>query len=260
VDAGIRDKTSIIEELAERISSIRVSTPPRRRESTPKSPSVDTKPAPLSSFSPSLEIVELAERRTARQAKLKAQLLARKGTTARVTHLDVDVRPKGGLAHTALVNGPIDIESVPIPGTTKIEVKKEVKEEPALIAEQTGVSNGPSNPPPVATATAQSSLFALPVASQASQTPTSPVPATGGMFGAIKFGALDPGPITPTSATARKNNASGGSSRAHSAAPKFGGGSGLGTSPVSPGVSFVPPAQDGNKPAGNKNSPSGFFR
>jgi len=248
VDAAIREGAATIEDLTERISSVRVSTPPRRREATPMSPATEKKPTLPDFFRATPEIVETIEKTTARQAKLKQQLLARKGAAVRVTRLDFDVEPKGELAHTALLNGPIKMKDVPLPGTTKIEIHK-VKIGP----EASSLAAGPSQPNPATSS--QTPLFSVPPAPE-----TPAAPSSSGMFGAIKFGALDPGPITPTSATARKSNMSGGSTRAHSAAPKFGGGSGLGTSPVSPGLSFVPPSAGDIKPSEGKNSPSGFFR
>ena len=243
------------------------------------SPAAERKHAPAETFSASSEVLEAVDKTVARRERLREQLMARRGGCARVTRLTVGAKAKGDLAHTALNQGPISIDTIPLPGTTAIEIKevkqvkqvKQVVEEKAAVETEEGSEEAveehvktetPSSPllnppqpsaPSAAAASAQAPLFSFPT----SQTPAPT--SSGGMFGSIKFGALDPGPIAPTSASARKSTG-GGSTRAHSAAPKFGGGSGLATSPVAAGVSFTLPSQAETKPSGETSNPSGFFR
>jgi len=239
MDAAIRDHAETIDELAGRIASIRVGTPSRRRELTPAVPFEEVKTeAPSSTLlQPSSAVRKTVEDNLARQTKIRARLVARAGETARLTTLDPKAGGKGVLSHVSLVDGPILVDATPLPGTVDVKAE-ESRAKASFLSSPT--KEGASTPSIAQSAT------------------TTNAPASTGMFGGITFGKLDPGTITRASAAERKSATSGGSSRGHQSAPKFGGSSpvsgGVKTSD-SPSLSFVPPPPA----AGSKAAPSGFF-
>lgn len=239
MDTTIRDHAETIDELAGRIASIRVGTPSRRRESTPSRPinAVKRESMAATSLQPSAAVTKAVQDSLARQSKLRARLVARSGETARLTTLDPKAGGTGVLSHVSLVDGPISIDATPLPGTVDVKPDESGAKASSLsFATKDPASTPSALPDAMATGTAA---------------PTS-------MFGNITFGKLDPGTITRASAAERKSATSGGSSRGHQSAPKFGGGlvgSGAAKSSETPSMSFVPPP-----PAtGSKAAPSGFF-
>ena len=114
---GIKDRAATIEDLANRIASLRVATPVRRRGQPHLIPEkgVSKGIIPLS-LEPSSSVIEAVERSLDRQSAIRSRFGGKSGSTARVNRLDVG----------SLKVSPKKIDSVPVPGFHGLKSKESV--------------------------------------------------------------------------------------------------------------------------------------
>ena len=204
VDAAIRDRVATIDDLAKRISSVRLATPARSREpsATPMFPVKYDTPVttvPISFEAPP-EIVAAVHDSMVKRHELKSRLEAL--GTARLSRVGSGAPVKGSvLSHASLIHGPIMIDALPLPGRVDTRL---------------------SQPDPVAP-------------SESTDIKTEARPG----FQGVKL-SLDPGEITATSSSTRTSR--GGTHRQHTPAARYisPGPSGAMAS-VTPTISFAPP-------------------
>ncbi|KAK4685887.1 hypothetical protein P7C73_g4252, partial [Tremellales sp. Uapishka_1] len=219
VDAAIRDRLQAVDDLTKRINSITVSTPWRSRAvseqpiDTPTRSNPKVKPDGPVPFRPTSEEIQDVEAVLDREAKMKSKRLV----SRKVSRTPVPSRLY--LNHSAVKNGPVMIDVLPLPGQTP------------RIPSQT---SAPRKPAPV------------PVVSTPAPAPTAKAPATS-PFASIVIGNLDPGVVTSSGPRVPRTSA-----RAHTPAAKFTG-TGLSPTPATPSslFDFPPPAAS--------PTPSNFF-
>lgn len=244
VELGIQDTAATVDDLIERIRDIQLKGP--KLKSKPGQSPASTSPAvaTIPKTQEEIEADQAVVAVKARQEKLKARLA--QVTKTNLTKGSAGPAGRGHLlAHTALIGGPVSMESMPMPGHVAIQIKApkvEVKEEPKPISSFGNPTSVPAGP-------------------------ATPSPSGFGGFGNVKI-QLDPSVFNvtapPASTSSSRSRGVVSSHRQHSPAARYAGpsasspgaeGSGAG-SPVS-SVVFTPPPTTA---AAKKNSPSGFFR
>jgi len=124
VDSAIRDRQQTVDDLAKRIGAVRIATQPRSREGSaaplsgskhgPGSPSVSVLSTLPISFDAPPEV--LAEVAALLDAERSGTDLFSTISKTRITKASSHSPEKGGSRHTALRDGPITIDALPLPG------------------------------------------------------------------------------------------------------------------------------------------------
>ena len=228
IDERIRDSSSTIDDLVDRVSNIRFTTTRSpslaARSTTPAASSVKRESrstsvvpsSPRIPFDVPAEIQESLDKTRRSQSALAARVQSIR--TARVTKLDRSAPTKPGR------NGPILIDDLALPGTLPPKPKVTKSE--------------PSPPDP---------------------SPSEPSGSIGGQpgFGSIKFDLNLATNAASSSSAARRERTSSETRRTHGHAAKFSIPSSA--SQTGSGSSFVPPPPPSTS-SGKNNAPTGFFR
>lgn len=292
IDTAIRDRHAAVDELARRVSSLRLR--PASREGTPGPGSPRHTPRKSS--------VTLAQALKPETPQAKPALRSAEDVRAAVAHALDRPRPrvtrkeapvtkvkgaKGGIvAHASVARGPVSVDSVPPPGTaviagpsrtpsrlnrsaraatpsTPVPAAASSSSQPQTQAAQTAAPSAPAaaqqaTPKPAPSFGAFGSAFGStpppqPNTPAASTPPSTTTPSTSPFAGFAGIKLqLDPGEVTSGTPSRR----GGSTQRSHQGAAKFTG-SASAASPSSGGLfgNVAPP-----KPATDDKKPSGFFR